>query len=579
MNRKILMAMGIIIYLFIAYGCSRTSPSYIGMVNDRPITQQEYSAVVRSQYESYILETGIQPDEITWQRIQDQAWSNMVEGIIFQEQLRKHEIVVTHQETINHLIESPPELILNSRIFRTNEEFDTAKYRDSLINKEPVDLSWLIRYYFEIYIPLQKLEERIVDTMEVTDQEILKEFMIMNSAASASIIHFPAHTYNNISISDREVRRYYQNNREQYVLEPYTEIKYVVFPLIPSTIDTLITKTRIDSVYTELQDGMEFGMFASMVSDSPTARDRGELPFRELSSLPDNIERQVGTLELEEYTRPISTYDGWVIYQLTARTRNLVKLREIFIEHKASPKTKQVLLDEIINIRTLAEEIGFDRAAYEYNLDVHATERITPDDPFIPILGKSDSIINRAINAEHGAIFEPVFHKLLNSYVLIHVVDNQRHDFKQVYAVADEIRRILHREKQQEMAENEAETYYRKQKYSRIIEQAQKDGITLYHFDILDMNTYFPDADITPLIREMLGAEKNRFVTKPVSLKNGSYIVVVHRFMAADRSKLEGQRSQLRREIRERREKSYFSEWLKDKIENAKVRDWRSRSN
>jgi hypothetical protein len=583
MNRKrnqvsLLLLLSSVMVILLAGACSRKPTEYVGSVNDRYITYEEYMTARRNLFESFVLETGLTPDSSARKEIEDRAFNNLVEGIIFQQLLREYEITVTTSEVIDTLTDNIPEFIINSRQFNVDNDFNLQEYRTSLLESEPIDLSWLVRYYRNVYVPLEKLKQKILRNYLVDDQIIRNEYLVMNSSAEASIIFFDPEDFEGIRISNQEIRDYYTDNRAGFVREAFARLQFITFPLKPSAADSLKTKTEIDSVYTELEEGTPFAMLAGTVSDSQTTNNRGEMPFLEITDFPARIRTSLEQLQLNEYTRPFSVEDGWVIYQLIARTRNLVKLREIFVAHKASPQTREKLYDHIVNIRELATEIGLERTAYEFDLIWHETERVTPEEPFLPLLGKSDRIIDRAVNAQSGVIFEPVFHEQLQAYVLIQIMDSQRADYLPLPSVSDEIMDILTRRKQLEAARLRAEHYYRKFSYNRILAEAEKDGFPVSHFSSFTHNTSMEIADPLLLARAMFISGKERYITEPVVTNNGTFIVVIHKLNRADGRQITSEdREQLTTKILTARGDALFEEWLKVRIEGAKVRDWRQR--
>jgi hypothetical protein len=532
----------------------------------------------RNQFESYVLRTGLPPDDIARKEISDRAFHNLVEGIIFQEQLREHRITVSQREVLDTLLSNVPDVILDSRHFQEDGRFDHQKYRSSLLDNDPIDLSWLIEYYSDIYVPMEKLKQRVIDNHEIIDRELENEYLVYNSVANVSIIWIQPESFKDFIIHDREIREYYNEHRIDFLAQPYTKIDYIIFPLLPSSTDSLTTKTKIDSVYTELQDSTSFPILAGIVSDSQTSVNRGEMPFVELNEFPSRIRAALDSLNEDEYTRPFAVQDGWVIYQLMTRTRNLVKLREIFIQHKASERTRDQLYERIVNMRELATEIGLPNTAYEYDLQLHTSDIITPDDPYLPILGKSDRIIERAINSEPGTIFEPVFHNQLQAFVLISVVESQSLDYKPLHDVYDEIKEIIIRERQRELARIIGDTYYKDHSYNRIIQEAEREGFPVFHFDRFNHSTYFSPTDPINIARAIFISGKDRSVARPVETDEGVFIPVVHQLYPANvRAMTPADREELRERILREQKEELFIDWLNDKIDNARVRDWRHR--
>ncbi|MCB5230218.1 MAG: peptidylprolyl isomerase [Candidatus Cloacimonas sp.] len=570
------LIIGLLLIIIIIAGCTARPTNYVGKVNDRFITTQEYNLAYRNQYESYYLEYGFSPDESEKQQMSDAAFNNVVEGIVFQEQLRRYEITVTTQEVIDLLTKEVPDIILTSRQFNIEGEFDLNKYVQSLRTNKPVDLAWLVELYYQIYAPLGKLKERVQAEMPIKEEEIFDEYLVENSSANASLIAFYYDSFEDTVVYDREVESYYQKNRLDYLLDPYVSFQYIVFPLEANKADILNTKTVADSVYQELQDGILFSILAGKVSDAPTATKNGEMNFIELSSLPNNIRQDIEKLELDQYTKPYEIAEGWALYQLMARTRSLVKLREIVIKHKPSPHTKNRLYEQAVNIRSLASEVGLKRAAREFDIEVSQVNKVTPENPYIPGLGKSDSVVEKGIAAVKGTIFEPMFNNYLQAYVLLYVIDNQKRDFKPLHQVADKIREELVLQKRKDAAHKKVEEFLKKSNYGNVLAMAENSGREVFDFERFDSTTYFPQADIKELTTMMFTPKKDRIVCKEVEGKDGLYVGVVHTFYPANRMEFTNEvKNSIRGKIFERTKEDYFTEWQKAERKKVKVKDWR----
>lgn len=560
--------------------CSKSATSYVGRVNGRPIKLEEYTLAIREQFEIYRLNTGMRPDNTVLQELMDKAWDNIIDGVVFQQNLQKYEISVTYEEVIDHLKDNIPEMVRSSRQFRDDyDRFDIESYHSSLTDNEPVNLSWLVRRYYEVELPRKKLQDKLFSRIDIPERDIRQRYTILNGSADASIIGFPSEAFSDVTVHDVEIRSYYENNRSDYLYEPYATLNYIVLPLKPSSLDSLRTKTVIDSIYAELQQGIDFRLMANVESDGPTANRGGELPFFEYSELPQNVRIAVESMSAGNFTRPFSTSDGWVIYQVENKTRNMVKLREIFIAHKASERTRTHRYNDVINVRNLALEIGLETTAQEIDKKLYVAENLTPENTTIPLLGKSDSLVERAINSREGAIFEPLFREDLYAYLIIEVKESQARGFKPLNDVSDEIRNKIKKRKQRELAQSTALQFYNDYSFRNIVSQARQQNFRLFDFDNFNINSSIADEkDIEKLAEKMLSPARNRLVTEPVQLDNGSYIGVVRTFKSPDMSNYENQRRIIRDMLLEEEKKTYYEVWFKEQIDSARVRDWRERA-
>ncbi len=184
------------------------------------------------------------------------------------------------------------------------------------------------RDYYEYKIPIQKLNLKLVDRVLLTRNDEKSISQIASSAADLDWYIFDPKNVQT-TISEDDIKAFYQDHQELFALTPSISIEYISLPVNPTEPDLAYSKTRIDSLYAALQEGANFGDLAARYSHSPTAQNQGNAGYVALSDLPGEVRERVSQMQVNEISEPLSANGTWQIYLLREKTKSLFRLSEI----------------------------------------------------------------------------------------------------------------------------------------------------------------------------------------------------------------------------------------------------------
>ncbi|MCP4747812.1 MAG: hypothetical protein GY874_16990 [Desulfobacteraceae bacterium] len=149
-----------------------------------------------------------------------------------------------------------------------------------------------------------------------------------------------------IVITDKDIRTYYNKNREQYA----GKIKYHLRHIMMQAPEAISEKKRnqilktMQHVHQRLKDGDSFAELAKVYSQASSAKNGGDLGFFELRLLASQIRDAVSGLEKGQFTSVIDTEHGPQIFYLENIQDDSGKTLE-----DVKPEIEEKLYAEVVN--------------------------------------------------------------------------------------------------------------------------------------------------------------------------------------------------------------------------------------
>ncbi len=134
-----------------------------------------------------------------------------------------------------------------------------------------------------------------------------------------------------LTVDDAEVRAYYDNNREQYLLPEEIRIRHLVIevPRTAPSAQVAAARERADALLGRLRAGEDFIRLIRENSSGSTAAQDGDLGFLQLAhALPEIAEAAKG-LKPGESAGPIRTEDGFQIIRVEEVRRQVIPFEKV----------------------------------------------------------------------------------------------------------------------------------------------------------------------------------------------------------------------------------------------------------
>jgi hypothetical protein len=545
---------------------------YAGKINGHMITESDFASALWGHYESFVIENDRKPNDAEWKNLYDKTWENSTKQFILQDAYKKYGIIVTEQEVMDTLEQHVPDMVKEHPLFQDEKGFNEELYLKSLKTDKPVDLSWLRETYYLYAIPQQKLKRKLADEMKFTDKKLKDQYAVNHASAKAVIFPFYNKQFHPV-ITDESIQKYYSEHRRDFARSPQCDVGVSLFPIQFSHEDSVYAKTKIDSLYQDLMNGESFQLLASKHSMSVSSTKDGDVGYFEMANLPMNVQQQIQKMETGHYTPPIRMKDSWVLYKIDDKTKNLVKLREIRISPQIGENTKGKLLNHVIKVRDLASQLDLEKAAMEYDASYAIIKDLSKNKPKKNNISFDMNVIERAIAAKPGYIFEPIFRPDMHAYLLIQVLKTQPFQELPLAAVQDSIRAILTTQSQKGMAKEAAEQFYEKYKKQDIL-TLRRSGNSIVEFEYLQVSSVIPTRAGSTITDAILRMQANNSITHPIQTPDGYFIGYSQIYREPDWKYWESEKNQIAVKLQNQHLNDNFIDWVNNQIKHSRISRW-----
>ncbi len=382
----------------------QTSGSFgeIGRVNGIPVSYEQYMASYRNLYDQA---QQFQEEPITSiqnSEIEEQAWNEVVNSILIQQELERRNILVTDEEVRMAALTSPPPDLMSNPAFLTDEVFDITKYQQFVSMADNLVQLQLEAYYRDI-IPRGKLLRQVSSGIHLSDAELWTAYRDMNERSSVSYVSFEPIVRvsdDQIEITDAEVSRYYSDNREDFSVPASAGVISVSFTKAPTSADTAAVLARVAEIRQSILDGEDFAEVAARESeDEATAPDGGNLGVFAQGDMVAPFDSAVFAAPLNRIAEPVRTSFGIHLVEVSERWgQDSAQARHILLPLERTDESEIDLLALADSLEELGESMPLADAAAIVGLETDTLDLIET----LPIVPGAGDV------AEGGEwVFEP----------------------------------------------------------------------------------------------------------------------------------------------------------------------------
>jgi hypothetical protein len=547
-----------VLILLTLISCAVHPKDTVGEVAGHNIPSKYYFNVLREKIAEFSVNNGRTPNMAERKKIENNAWKQIVETIVYKKMYSENNITVSNEEIENYLIENVPSFLKNNPKLKYHNQFSESLYLKSVKTDSPLDLSKLRREVYYIILN-QKLKNKIIHDYSPSQDEINREVKRYFAEGDVGIYQFYPEKFK-INISENEIKKYYTNHIDEYETATFVELEYVKFPVKLGENDFLQAKHIADSLYLEFKKGVSFSLVVNQKSELYFGEEK---PFTYIDSLNSVVKKHLKELDENEFSKPFLYKNSYFIFNLQRRTKNMVKYMILEIPVKPTDKTLEDVKNKVIDFKELADEIGFEKAAIETNRQFVNSGKVYLYNPMIKGLGRSNSVVLRAIRRRDKYI--PEFHPYLNEYILFFVKSKQLNGFKKISDCRNEIYNKLMLNKMKRIAAEFNERKIEKMIQSKKMKYFRCNNVKQNNFDDLCKN--FND-----LKKYLFSNLKINRMTKPIVVNNS--IVIAKWIELTDNQSNNIPKEILKKSIETLKE-NYFKKYVKNSFKNAKIHDRR----
>ncbi len=305
------------------------------------------------------------------------------------------------------LVMNPPQEILQDTIFYTNGKFDQNKYVEVL--KDPRNREYVLNQLMKIRLDLlQELTiQDVALSFNIPQKE--KESIYRTENTRFKIKYLGVKVYQIpdtvFTVEIKDLQEYYNKNKEKFKRQPRAAMKIAVFKVEPLAEDTALAQERISTALEIYKQGESF---ENLIRDF--SEDSGEFGWiKRTDTKFDTIYNAIAPLKVGEVAGPLRFREGFYLFQLTERTKDSIKVRDIYVAIRPSENTFAEAYRKAQEFQQSARKKGFEKTAKELNIETFDTQDFNIEGYFIPYISFRNETVRRFVKeARKGTISDVI---------------------------------------------------------------------------------------------------------------------------------------------------------------------------
>ena len=335
-----------------------------------------------------------------------------------------------------------------------------------------------------------------------------------------------------MTISDEELREYYNENQEAFKTPNTVEARHILLRVDENATPEAVKKTqeRALSILKLAKEGKDFAELAKQYSEGPTRDSGGYLGTFTREAMVKPFADMAFSMKAGEISEPVRTRFGWHIIKVEkineASVPSFDESKEQIKKKLTEERGKTLAYDEAEAVSDVSfEEDDLLKLAKERNLKVLTTDFFSRKGPEKGISTPS-KFASIAFNLSVGEISD--IQEFENGYYIIQLIDKIPPKIPEFTQVKETVRADLVKEKQEEKAKADANSFLTALKSGKSMDTESK------HFNLTPTSTgFFKRSDSIPKIgpeREIAEAafqltNKKKLAENVIKGAKGYYII------------------------------------------------------
>ncbi len=545
---------------------------YVASVNGQKIPIAVYRQLLNQYRSNY---RGKLTRDVLYD-IEEQTYSDLVNGIIFDEIYKERKIKVYPKEVIEIIKNVPPQEIKQDTSFYTNGQFDYMKYRQVIAN--PQNAYWLAGYKerIEKELPKQKLFMELSSAVHITNDQIQREYLMYYDSVDVEYLYLNKFAIPKEEISESKAMEYYETHNYEFYRPDRAIIEYYIFSIAPSPQDEMNAREEAKNVYEEILNGGDFATIAQDVSDDTlTAQNGGETGFFSTSPYGQEFDKVLKTLKKNEVSKPFKTEEGWHIVKLLDRNGRLTNVAHILIKPEVSYTTVEEIRRKAESAREkLLKSKDWSAIKSDIPGEYGKTKEFDYRRGYISGIGPALRIARFATQARIGEISGIIEEK--GMLAIVKVDAKKKAGIPPYEDIKAEVMSAAADYMLQKAAKDSLNKLYSKIKNTKYWKSLDgKNGLVYYRTGKI---SYITPVNGVPQFSEFYGAAFSTGVNKvshPVVTTSGAYIIRVlsHKQITADEMK--SNMKEIAMALKDREQTMVRNDWMNKIIRRFKIIDYR----
>lgn len=554
----------------------------IARINGQDISPDRFNNIVNQQLQSSRA-NGQAINDFQLQRARNTAWDNLLQDILVTQEVERIGISASSDEVLFHLENNPPPFLTQNPNFQTDGVFDKEKYLQALANPQGNEWAPIESFMQETYIPNYKLQKMIDESIIITQEDILNEYIKRNIKYTVTGAHVTEAkvSKDESKASIDELRAEYEGNKSNYSHDGLRSISYVSWKKSPSKTDSVLARNLAKEIYDRAKSGEDFKLLANEFSMDPSNQNSrgGDLGWFKKGRMVKAFDDAAFSAKKDQIIGPIKSDFGYhVIYvrdnRVSSDGNKEVLASHILIQTEMSPSTLSNIKKKATLFSYDAQDFGFDKAIQDHKMEIQSFNRFDDNGYSVTGLGGLRSAIRFAFDGKINDVSD-IFEN--EEYFAVCKIDSiTPPGYKFFQEVRSQINRKLDKDKVQQATLEEANNLLIKLSSSdmtlkELIENEKNiDG---FKDETKTLLQGFTSIGRSHFINGALLSSKPNEVLGPLETNRGHAIIYVHEIEKFDSTKFETQKSQIRDLIFSRKQGQLFQAWIESLKDDADIVD------
>ncbi|MDG2188744.1 MAG: SurA N-terminal domain-containing protein [Candidatus Marinimicrobia bacterium] len=426
--------------------------NHVGSLNGKPILYENFNRLVSDEITRVQSQSGQDISDEDREYIRAVVWERMIQDLLIQEQIEENNIIVSDEEVLYQLKNNPPAFLQGSPAFQTAGNFDLEKYLDAILNPQGDEWRPIEQFMQEIYLPNYKLQQMVVNSASTSKQDVIDSYKSRFIDYTVEILHITDKSLENEFFksmtegrpTDQELSELYDKNIEDYQQSEMRYMKYVKWPIVSSSNDSLRTRLEAENLMYRINQGESFGTIANMYTEDPSnnmgegAPKGGELGWFNKGIMISEFDKAAFEAKKGDLIGPILTNFGYHIININDKKTlddgtEQVNASHILLTVSPGKDTESNLSDTASIFSLDAKEIGFTQLADSLGMTINDASGVQKESIFIQDIGVARDAVRFAFNSDLGDISDVVSNdNFFLIFYLESITDKKTMDFDEV---------------------------------------------------------------------------------------------------------------------------------------------------
>ncbi len=562
---------------------SGNQPNAFTTINGEELSRESFMRSLQNERENYRQRNGSEPTEQQMAQLTDQVWETMVTQILLRQEIDDQDISVSDQELKYYFSENIHPSV--RQYFVSDEgEFDFNAYQEAVNSPEAANFFVAMRQQVAAIVPVEKLQQKVLATTQVSDAEVRSEYMKTNMIYDLDYLFVKTSLWNDdeTDISEAEVRNYYDLNLDEYQQEETRTLSMISTEIKATASDSTRALNLINDIKDDIIAGESFESMAEIHSEGPSASNGGFLGWFGKGKMAAPFEEAAFAAPVGEVVGPIVTQFGYHIIKVedtrTVDGKPEVEARHILIEVRPSETTRDKIRRNLKNLEFLADEIGFEKAVDSLELETTTSNKLRQKDTFVSGLGSFQSAVRFAYLSDpgtHSTVMQNDSHFAIFMLSEIDPAGDRPYDQAKV-----SVKRKLMNEKKQDLAAEAANTLIGKLDAENdwsTLKLDNREGLTYERVEGAKGNASIKGLGRVTEIFGFLENAKAGSISPVIKTPRGSVIVRLNARSDFDEADFNTQYKTIYDNLTQTRQNEVWSEYLKSLRDHADIMDNRLR--